>query len=165
MKPTTSAALVILSAIALLLQACPSAYQTTYDQRMQQLENQARVNQAQQEAAHAEASKYAAVIYFAVGSATIDADGQRQLTWFVQKMQPFPQAMIQVQGFADSTGGASENQALSTDRAANVASFLNAQGIASSRIVTQGFGTQYAAASNETVTGRRNNRRVEVTVR
>jgi outer membrane protein OmpA-like peptidoglycan-associated protein len=50
-------------------------------------------------------------------------------------------------------------------RATNVANYLAAQGIAPSRIVAQGFGTQYPAASNETGQGRRNNRRVEVTVR
>jgi outer membrane protein OmpA-like peptidoglycan-associated protein len=54
---------------------------------------------------------------------------------------------------------------LSLERATNVASYLTSQGIAASRIVTQGFGEQYPAASNETNQGRRNNRRVEVTVR
>jgi outer membrane protein OmpA-like peptidoglycan-associated protein len=42
---------------------------------------------------------------------------------------------------------------------------LSAQGIAASRLTTQGFGSNYAAASNESGQGRRNNRRVEVTVR
>jgi outer membrane protein OmpA-like peptidoglycan-associated protein len=165
MKPVIQAGVVALTALMVMLQGCPSAYQGAYDTQMRRLEAQERANQAEQEAAHAEAQKYAAIIYFAVGSAAIDQDGQRQLTWFVQKMQPYPQAIIQVQGFADSTGGAAENQALSEQRAANVTAFLNSQGIASSRIITQGFGTQYAAASNATTQGRRNNRRVEVTVR
>jgi outer membrane protein OmpA-like peptidoglycan-associated protein len=148
-----------------LLQGCPSAYQRTYDQQMQQLEAQQRAAQAQAEAEHAQASKYAAVIYFQVGSATIDEDGQRELRWFVQQMQPYPQAIIQVQGFADSTGSEASNAGLSQVRAAYVASYLSSQGIDASRIVQQGFGEQYAAASNATTQGRRNNRRVEVTVR
>ena len=126
---------------------------------------QQRAAQAEAEAAHAQAQKYAAVIYFPVGSAVIGDDGQRELRWFVQQMQPFPQAMIQVQGFADSTGSEANNQNLSQTRADAVASYLNAQGIAPARLVVQGFGQQYAAASNETTQGRRNNRRVEVTVR
>ncbi len=154
-----------LAAVVLLLQGCPSAYQRTYDKETQALEAQQRSMQAQAEAAHAQAQKYAAVIYFAVGSAVVDRDGQRELDWFVQQMQPYPQAIIQVQGFADSTGAETANLGLSMERANNVASYLAAQGIAASRIVTQGFGEQYAAQSNETAQGRRNNRRVEVTVR
>jgi len=155
----------VLAAGVLLLQGCPSAYQRTYQQQTERLEAQQRAALAQAEAEHAQAQKYAAVIYFEVGSATIDQDGQRELRWFVQQMQPYPQAMIQVQGFADATGSEAKNSTLSTDRATNVAGYLSAQGIAPSRIITQGFGEQYPAASNATNRGRRNNRRVEVTVR
>lgn len=155
----------VAAATALLLQGCPSAYQHTYEQETQRLQNRQRVADEQEKAAHAEAQKYAAVIYFAVGSATIDADGQRELKWFVQQMQPYPQAIIDVQGFADSTGSEASNQGLSAERAANVKSFLVSQGIDASRLMTQGFGEQYPAAPNESTKGRRNNRRVEVTVR
>jgi len=159
-----------LSALALLgglllLSACPSAYQRTYQQETEQLEAQQRAADQQAAAEHAQAQKYAAVIYFAVGSSTVDADGERELRWFVQQMQPYPQAMIQVQGFTDSTGAEATNAGLSLGRAEAVSGYLTSQGIAASRIVTQGFGSDYAAASNATVKGRRNNRRVEVTVR
>jgi outer membrane protein OmpA-like peptidoglycan-associated protein len=163
--PVARAALAGLTAGCLLLQGCPSAYQRTYDQTTQRLEMQQQAAQAEAEAAHAQAQKYAAVIYFAVGSSVISEDGQRELRWFVQQMQPYPQAIIQVQGFADSTGNEANNQGLSTARAEAVASYLNSQGIPPPRLVVQGFGEQYAAASNETAKGRRNNRRVEVTVR
>ena len=158
-------ALAGLAAACVILQGCPSAYQRTYEQQTQRLEMQQQAAQAEAEAAHAQAQKYAAVIYFAVGSSVISDDGQRELRWFVQQMQPYPQAMILVQGFADSTGSEATNSGLSQARAANVTGFLNAQGIASARIATQGFGTDSPAASNETAKGRRNNRRVEVTVR
>ncbi len=154
-----------LAAAFLMLQGCPSAYQRTYQQQTQRLESEQRAAQAQAEAAHAQAQKYAAVVYFDVGSAVVDQDGQRELRWFVQQMQPYPQAMIQVQGFADSTGSEATNSGLSQARALAVAAFLNSQGIAGSRTVGQGLGEQYPAASNETTKGRRNNRRVEVTVR
>ncbi len=167
MKPIGERAIVagLGAGILMLLPGCPSAYQRTYDQEMQTLQAQQRAQQAQEEAAHAQAQKYAAVIYFAVGSATIDQEGQREIKWFVQQMQPYPQAIIQVQGFADSTGAEMANLGLSMQRATNVANYLGEQGIAPSRIVTQGFGEEYAAASNESAQGRRNNRRVEVTVR
>jgi outer membrane protein OmpA-like peptidoglycan-associated protein len=152
-------------AAALLLQGCPSAYQHAYEQETQRLETRQRIAEEQEQAAHAEAQKYAAVIYFEIGSAIIDTDGQRELKWFVDKMQPYPQAIIEVNGFADSTGDEMSNEGLSAQRAATVTSFLTAQGIEAPRIVTQGFGEQHPAASNKSVKGRRNNRRVEVTVR
>ena len=153
------------SAALMLLSACPSAYQRTYDQEMQRLEGAQRADDEQAAADHAEAQKYAAVIYFTVGSAVVDADGQRELRWFVGQMQRYPQAVIDVQGFADATGTEATNHSLSADRAAAVADYLSSQGIDSSRLITQGFGTDSPAATNETSKGRRSNRRVEVTVR
>lgn len=161
----TRTAEILVGAALLLTQACPSAYQRTYEAETQKLEAQQRAADAQAAAQHAEASRYAAVVYFAVGSAVIDADGERELRWFVGKMQPYPQAVILVQGFADSTGQEATNQSLSVDRAQAVAAYLGTQGIAASRIVSQGFGTASPAAANATAKGRRNNRRVEVTVR
>ena len=161
----TRTAELLVGAVLLLTQACPSAYQRTYEAETQRLEAQQRAADAQAAAQHAEASKYAAVVYFAVGSAVVDADGQRELRWFVDKMQPYPQAVILVQGFADSTGQEAANKSLSEDRAQAVAAYLGAQGIAPARLVSQGFGTVSPAAANATAQGRRNNRRVEVTVR
>jgi outer membrane protein OmpA-like peptidoglycan-associated protein len=167
MKPigARAGAAIALGWLLLQGQACPSAYQGTYNKEMAALEAQQNAANAQAAAAHAQASKYAAVVYFAVGSPNLDQDAYRQLSWFVQQMQPYPQAMFLVQGFADSTGSEVNNQGLSLARAQNVADFLASQGIAPPRMTVQGFGEQYAAQSNETAQGRRNNRRVEVTVR
>jgi outer membrane protein OmpA-like peptidoglycan-associated protein len=162
MKPLAAAALAL---VALLAQGCPSAYQRTYDSETQKLEGEQRAAAAQAAAAHAEASRYAAVVYFDVGSAAIGEDGQRELRWFVGKMQPYPEAVILVQGFADATGAEAENRSLSEDRARAVAGFLNTAGIGPARIIMQGFGTASPAASNTTAEGRTNNRRVELTVR
>ncbi len=156
---------VVVAGACLLQFGCPSAYERTYEQQTKRLEAQQQMLQKQEEEAHAQAQKYAAVIYFEVGSAVIDPDGQRELRWFVQQMQPYPQAVIEVQGFADATGSEAKNQGLSNQRATSVSAYLTSQGIAASRIATQGFGESYPAASNETPKGRRNNRRVEVTVR
>jgi outer membrane protein OmpA-like peptidoglycan-associated protein len=147
------------------LAGCPSAYQRTYDRDLAALEKQGQAENAQQAALHAEASRYAAVVYFPVGSAVIDTDGLRELAWFVDKMKPYPQAHFLVQGFADSTGDEANNQQLSVARAQAVANFLNGAGIATPRMDVQGFGTASAAATNTTAKGRRDNRRVEVTVR
>ena len=155
----------ILLASVALLSGCPSAYQRTYDKDLAALQQQGQQQQAQQQALYAEASKYAAVVYFPVGSAVLDQDDMRQLNWFVNKMQPYPQANFLVQGFADSTGAEATNQQLSLARAQAVAQYLSAQGIAPERMNVQGFGTTSPAATNATASGRTDNRRVEVTVR
>ena len=148
-----------------LVQGCPSAYQKTYDRETARLETEQRAADAQAAARHAEASKYAAVVYFDVGSVVVGTDGERELRWFVGKMQPYPEAVILVQGFADVTGDEAKNETLSEDRARAVASYLSGQGIAASRLITEGHGTASAAASNATARRRQRNRRVEVTVR
>jgi outer membrane protein OmpA-like peptidoglycan-associated protein len=162
--PSTGAAVIVLATGLLALSGCPSAYQRTYERETQRLEAQQQADLAREEAAHKQAQKYAAVVYFSVGSAVIDEDGLRELRWFVQQMQPYPQAVIDVQGFADSTGSEAANQDLSQQRAQAVAAYLDSQGIALSRLVVRGFGTISPADSNATAQGRRNNRRVEVTV-
>jgi chemotaxis protein MotB len=154
-----------LPALGLSLVACPSAYQRTYDKDMQQMEDQRQAAQAQEAAAHAEAQRYAAVVYFATGSSALDANATAELNWFLQQMQPYPLATFEVNGFADKTGTEAKNQQLSTERAQAVAAYLQANGISSSRLYLQAFATQFPAASNASAQGRRDNRRVEVTVR
>jgi outer membrane protein OmpA-like peptidoglycan-associated protein len=105
------------------------------------------------------------VVYFDTGSAVIKEAGYRELGWFAEKMQPFPQVSILIQGFADATGGDALNQKLSEQRAEAVAKHLSTLGIASPRLVVQGFASEFPAAPNETSKGRLDNRRVEVTVR
>ena len=142
-----------------------SAYQRTYERETERLEAEDQVRQAQERAAHAEASRYAAVVYFAVGSAVVDAEGARELEWFTKQMQPYPQAVIEVRGFTDSTGTEASNQELSSERAASVARALESLGIGRERIAIGGFSEAFPARPNETPQGRRSNRRVELTVR
>jgi len=156
---------IALFAALLFAIGCASAYDETYAQETQKLEQQEQAREAEEAAAHAEARKYAAVVYFDVNNAVIRDEGYRELDWFVQQMQLYPQAIIQVQGFADSTGTESLNQDLSDQRAASVARYLSTEGIDPSRIRTEGFASDFAARPNVTAEGRERNRRVEVTVR
>lgn len=156
---------VVVLAGTLATLGCASAYDQAYQQETQRLEAQERARQAEEQAAHAEAQRYAAVVYFDVGSAVIKEDGYRELTWFTQKIRVYPAAIVQVQGFADSTGGDALNQGLSEQRAAAVARYLTSHGIDPSRLAVQGFASESPADTNETIKGRLNNRRVEVTVR
>jgi outer membrane protein OmpA-like peptidoglycan-associated protein len=154
---------IVLSALLLCAVGCASAYDETYARETEKLEQAAQARQAEEAAAHAEARRYAAVVYFDVNSAEIQ--DPRELDWFAQKMQLYPKAIIQVQGFADSTGTESLNQELSEQRAASVARYLGSVGIDPAQIRTEGFASEYAARPNVTAEGRQRNRRAEVTVR
>jgi outer membrane protein OmpA-like peptidoglycan-associated protein len=148
----------LLVALALVGLACETAKQNAYDEEYRRLEEEAR-------AKHGEASRYAAVIYFETGSAALDADDQRELRWFADKLAAYPQANVDVQGFADSTGSETTNSRLSFERAQAVSAYLGTLGIERSRIHTAALSTTSPAASNATSKGRKSNRRVEVTVR
>ncbi|WP_425460022.1 OmpA family protein [Exilibacterium tricleocarpae] len=77
-------------------------------------------------------------------------------------LQEFDKTRIQISGHTDSTGSADLNQRLSEARAASVASYLSAQGVANARIVSQGYGPRYPVMSNSSSEGRAANRRVEL---
>ena len=150
---------------ALCAVGCASAYQQTYDQELGQLKAQQRQRQQMEQAARAEARKYVAVVYFDVGSTMIREEGYRELFWLVDQIRPYPQAQIDVKGYADTTGLEQSNQELSEDRAKNVASFLAQQGIAYEQIHPAGFSSNFPDQPNDSARGRSRNRRVEARVR
>jgi len=160
----TRASLVLVG-MALVATGCPSAYERTYEQRTAQLGREQERIDAQEAAAYEQARKYAAVVYFQTGSDVVGDDGRRELGWFVRQMAPYPKAIILIQGYADATGSEATNAGLSERRAASVADVLEGQGIARERLMTHGFGEAHPAAANASAAGRRDNRRVEVTVR
>jgi outer membrane protein OmpA-like peptidoglycan-associated protein len=77
---------------------------------------------------------------------------------------------LSVEGHTDSIGSDAFNQALSQQRADNVASALVVAGVDSQRIASKGFGERYPIAPNahqdgqDNPQGRQKNRRVEVVV-
>jgi outer membrane protein OmpA-like peptidoglycan-associated protein len=71
---------------------------------------------------------------------------------------------LRVAGHTDSTGSASHNQALSERRAYSVESYLEGGGVVPQRIYASGYGKSQPIASNDTESGRRLNRRVDITI-
>ncbi|GAA0230840.1 OmpA family protein [Marinomonas primoryensis] len=82
-----------------------------------------------------------------------------------QLLQSDPDILIFIEGHTDNTGSKDYNVALSLERANNIADLLNAQfTIAPARLKVLGHGQQFPLKSNNTIKGRRENRRVEVKV-
>jgi outer membrane protein OmpA-like peptidoglycan-associated protein len=77
-------------------------------------------------------------------------------------LSQYPQTTVDVYGHADSVGSDSYNQQLSERRAMAVASVLAQGGVVRQRLVTTGYGESRPISSNESDSGRAQNRRVEV---
>lgn len=101
---------------------------------------------------------------FALNSAELKAETQTLLSELVQFMDQYPQAVVNITGYTDSTGAAEYNQQLSERRAQAVADAVITQGVDSSRVTVSGGGESNPIASNETREGRAANRRVELEV-
>ncbi|MDE2457312.1 MAG: OmpA family protein, partial [Burkholderiales bacterium] len=71
---------------------------------------------------------------------------------------------LSLEGHTDNVGSVAFNQKLSEDRAAAVARALIQRGVAAARLKTVGYGFSRPLAPNDTETGRRLNRRVEIIV-
>jgi general secretion pathway protein A len=69
---------------------------------------------------------------------------------------------ILITGYTDSTGPKSYNNGISKRRAETVKNYLLKKGVKLSKIIAVGLGAQDFVASNETASGRRLNRRVEI---
>lgn len=117
---------------------------------------------------------------FDVGSATLNADGQRQVRAMAeviadnrannsnqqasgQKAPAGAPKLILVVGHTDSTGPAKTNEILSEKRARAVASILGEAGIPRTDIYFQGAGASRPVADNTSDLGQDKNRRVEIT--
>mgnify|MGYP001129227442 CR=1 FL=1 len=79
-------------------------------------------------------------------------------------LNKYPDTNILIEGDTDNEGTEEYNKALSERRAQSVADYQKGQGVAGSRISTVGLGELNPVASNETATGRQQNRRVEVAI-
>jgi outer membrane protein OmpA-like peptidoglycan-associated protein len=110
--------------------------------------------------------KHQATVNFAVGGTKISAKDQIELKELANAATRLKGYIIEVMGYADSTGNAAMNTKLSEDRAKAVVTYLVQQGAIPVRhIVAPGAMGEYGpAAANETKAGRAENRRVEVKV-
>ena len=75
-----------------------------------------------------------------------------------------PGLKLAVEGHTDSVGADDYNQTLSEKRGGSVREYLVGQGMAGGSVTSTGFGKTRPVASNDTATGRQQNRRVELVI-
>lgn len=105
-------------------------------------------------------------VTFATGSATINSAFRATLDNVAANLVQYPNSLIDVYGYTDTTGGNDLNQRLSEQRAQAVANYLISRGVSSSRIRWQGYGEQYDHLKVKTADGVNEplNRRVEIKI-
>jgi len=104
-------------------------------------------------------------IQFATNSAAINRTSQLMLELFADYLLRNEAIEVHIKGHTDNRGQEAENQLLSEQRAAAVATSLAAHGVPEDRVTSAGFGQSRPIASNDTEAGRSKNRRTEFEIR
>ncbi len=107
-----------------------------------------------------------AALFFPSDGSTLSADDKKALDKLAKDAMAVDNYMIEIAGYASSTGGAQMNQKLSDARATAVANYLrNTANVPMRRILAPaGYGATHAAAPNSDAMGRDINRRVDVKI-
>lgn len=103
-------------------------------------------------------------ITFATDGSNVNSNFYEVLNSVAIVVEEYDKTLIAVSGHTDSTGSSSYNQGLSKKRAQSVADYLASRGVLRDRFEVIGFGENQPLASNDTATGREQNRRVEITL-
>ncbi len=100
-------------------------------------------------------------VFFETNESKLLESSFAELDLLVNQLNQFNQTTIAIAGHTDDTGDEIQNRDLSTARAKAVADYLIAKGIDSERIIYKGHGSSKPIASNNTLEGKQQNRRVE----
>ncbi len=103
-------------------------------------------------------------ILFDTGKTSLKPGAKSTLTKIAKQLQTDPSLKIAVEGHTDNVGTAAKNQALSEKRANAVRDYLVSAGIPTDHIGATGRGKDEPIATNKTVAGRQQNRRVELVI-
>jgi chemotaxis protein MotB len=110
-------------------------------------------------------------VLFDSGSAEIRKEGQDALAKVADVLKNYPEKGILVEGHTDNVPvrGALKsrypsNWELSAARATTVARFLSEKGVTPARVSAIGFGEYRPVAANDTPDGKRQNRRIEISM-
>ena len=101
-------------------------------------------------------------VHFASGKADITPDSEDALEKAAQVLNDHPDWKIRVEGHTDNVGDRDANLKLSDDRAQAVMNWFSDHGVDRSRLTAKGYGEAHPVASNESDSGRRTNRRVDL---
>ncbi len=103
---------------------------------------------------------------FASNSSTLNAESRAVLDKIANSILANPTVKrITVTGHSDDRGAAAYNKTLSERRAKSVADYLVTKGLDGNMVSSNGMGEEAPIADNATAAGRRENRRVEISLK
>lgn len=103
-------------------------------------------------------------VRFDTNKSSLTLSAKANLDKLVPVFNNYSDTNIVIYGYTDSTGSADHNLKLSGDRAAVVRNYLVAKNLKTERFTVTGLGIADPIASNETLEGRSQNRRVEFAI-
>ena len=103
-------------------------------------------------------------VLFDTGKYSLKPGAREKLAKVAGILVSYPGLNIEVGGYTDNIGGDVMNQTLSENRASSVRNYLVDQGVATNSVTSKGFGNTLPVASNDSSSGRQQNRRVELLV-
>lgn len=101
-------------------------------------------------------------LLFDTGKAELKPGAAAQLDRVAEFLRENPRMRILIEGHTDSRGSEAFNQQLSEDRASAVRDALLVRNVGREQLGIQGAGESAPVATNDTVAGRQQNRRVEI---
>jgi outer membrane protein OmpA-like peptidoglycan-associated protein len=107
---------------------------------------------------------FASGLLFDFDSDVLRSESRKNLDNLASSLSNFGDSRLMLVGHTDSQGSDSYNMDLSRRRASSVASYLESHGVSEVRVDLAGRGETEPVASNDTETGRQENRRVEVAI-
>jgi outer membrane protein OmpA-like peptidoglycan-associated protein len=107
---------------------------------------------------------FSSAIMFDVDRAVVKDQYTGELSELSRILNKYEDTNILLEGHTDSTGSEEHNLELSKKRAHSVANYLATQNVNPTRFTIMGYGESQPIASNQTVEGRAQNRRVEVAI-
>jgi outer membrane protein OmpA-like peptidoglycan-associated protein len=103
-------------------------------------------------------------VLFDTGQYSLKPGAREKLAKVAGILIAYPGLNIAVGGYTDNVGGDAMNQTLSENRAGAVRDYLVAQGVTTGNLSAKGYGNTSPVSSNDTSSGRQENRRVELVV-
>ena len=103
-------------------------------------------------------------INFEAGQSLLTPESALQLGNIASILTTFPNSIVKIGGYTDSTGDPLKNYQLSEDRARAAMVTLASMGVSAGRLQAKGYGPKYFVRPNNTATGRALNRRVSIRV-
>lgn len=101
---------------------------------------------------------------FDAGKSTLKSGTYDEIVRLASILKAYPHVTVKIGGYTDNTGDPEQNRTLSAARAKSVLVALSAFGVESGRLESEGYGSDFPVASNDTEEGRAANRRIAIRV-